>query len=158
MQNCFRQYPEVYGSEIDSDADDEDDVGADLATPSDSSSPDPSRSSLSTPDISSDAQASPPSSQLNDPNHTRSAQGKLSGEPSSTPRSPAANKRELDLVPENYKPSDDDQKPSGSSDTQRAQQASQQVKRQEAVSESESLVPRAAFDAGNENAKVGGRK
>ncbi|KAJ4289015.1 Oxidoreductase [Kalmusia sp. IMI 367209] len=31
MQGCFRQYPEIYGSELDSDADDEDDIPADAA-------------------------------------------------------------------------------------------------------------------------------
>lgn len=32
MQNCFREYPEIYGSELDSDADDdEDDIPADAA-------------------------------------------------------------------------------------------------------------------------------
>ena len=38
MQNCFREYPEVYGSELDSDADDEDDLTASAESPSNPSS------------------------------------------------------------------------------------------------------------------------
>lgn len=38
MQNCFRQYPEIYGSEID---DDEDDMPADASSPDAPSTPAP---------------------------------------------------------------------------------------------------------------------
>lgn len=31
MQGCFRQYPEIYGSELDSDADDDDDASVEGA-------------------------------------------------------------------------------------------------------------------------------
>ncbi|CAO2653710.1 Nn.00g031210.m01.CDS01 [Neocucurbitaria sp. VM-36] len=129
MQNCFRQYPEVYGSELDSDADDDDDMTADVATPSDfqpSDSPSPSSSS-------SDAQAADPSSQKAD--HSTSAKAKQSGEPSSKPRSSLESK--LDLVPDNYK---------------------QEAKSADPASESESLVPRAAFDTKEANTGVSQRK
>ncbi|KAF1850718.1 uncharacterized protein K460DRAFT_361480 [Cucurbitaria berberidis CBS 394.84] len=81
MQNCFRKYPEVYGSELDSDADDEDDMTADLAIPSDSS-PTPA--------------PSPSPSQKDD--QATSTQGKLSGEQHSSVG------KKLDLVPDDYKP------------------------------------------------------
>lgn len=92
MQDCFRQYPEIYGSEIDSDeAEEEDDMAADLATSETTPASSNARTgSLAASGISSDAQAGSPSSQ-----------------PRSGPHSPEkleANRRELGLVPENYQP------------------------------------------------------
>ena len=145
MQNCFRQYPEVYGSELESDAaDDEDDLIADAAMPTPDSTPSsrattsaetPSRSAPSKPSPESDKQKQPieRSSTLNSPEKV------------------TEHRPELGLVPGNYKPD-------AKSDTGRANQASSQVKNQEPVSESEDLVPKAAHDAGDENTKVPGRK
>lgn len=158
MQDCFRQYPEVYGSEIDSDdAEDEDDMTADLAAPSDF----PSDS------VSSDVQTAPTSSQ-------RPRQSNASREPALQPHSAEkveANRRELGLVPDNYQPepkgdarsvapaeSTSNPKPNASSSTERANQARQQVKSQEQTSESESLVPKAAHDAGDANTEKLQRK
>ncbi|KAI4621892.1 hypothetical protein J4E80_004266 [Alternaria sp. BMP 0032] len=149
MQNCFREYPEVYGSELDSDADDdEDDM---TATPETSSSP-------------SDAQQDS-SLQPSTNDHAASAKGKFSGERNSKPHTP-----ENSLVPEEYKPNakhnpvndargdmssldsekekeKSKQKPKGESDTERANKARAQVRSQEPVSESESMVPKASHDA-----------
>lgn len=83
MQNCFRQYPEVYGSELDND-DEEDVAPADLPNPEDST---PEAPSTPTP---------------------REKAPMYDDEPSSKPHSPekvAENRRELGLVPEPYKPS-----------------------------------------------------
>jgi intermembrane space import and assembly protein 40 len=162
MQNCFRQYPEVYGSELDSDADDEDETAADLAasesTPATSASGSPS---LSASDVSSDAQTTPSRSRQNETDHAAAAKGKVSSGPSSKPHSAEqveANRRELGLVPDNYKPDQKTSAVEGSSDTERANQAAQQTKSREPVSESESLVPKAAFDASDDNTKVLERK
>jgi intermembrane space import and assembly protein 40 len=113
MQNCFREYPEVYGSELEGDEEDERGVtapGDDASAPAD--------------------------------------KGKLSQEPSSTPRHGRA---QTDLVPETYKPDAD-------SDTERADQTAETARSQEPVSESETLVPKAAHDAGDANTKILGRK
>jgi intermembrane space import and assembly protein 40 len=151
MQNCFREYPEVYGSELDADADEEDDMTASAETPT-RSSPDAS---------SSNAQQASSEPTTND--HAASAKGKFSGERNSKPHTP-----DNSLVPEEYKPSakhnpiydaredmssldsekeKSKQKPKGESDTERANQARAQVKSQEPVSESESMVPKASHDA-----------
>lgn len=163
MQNCFRQYPEVYGSELESDADDDDDVASDLAasesTPPTSTSGSPS---LHASDVSSDAQTSPPKAQRSSSDHASSAKGTLSGQATSQPHSAEQveeNRRELGLVPENYKPEPKKSaKVEGKDDTERASRASEQTKSQNPVSESERVVPKAAFDAGNENTKVLERK
>jgi intermembrane space import and assembly protein 40 len=146
MQNCFREYPEVYGSELEGDgADDEDDdVPTDStpaaaysdstpATASSDSAPLPSRSATSSPEPSSSRTKSHPETSNAD-------QGKLSSEPSSTPKSKEG-RRELDLVPNSYKPD-------SAAETERS---ATQIKGSEPVSESESLVPKAAHDAGDAN-------
>jgi intermembrane space import and assembly protein 40 len=160
MQNCFREYPEVYGSELDSDADEEDDMTASAETPTRSSP-----TSTPPPDaFSSNAQPdSSPKPATND--HAASAKGKFSGERNSKPQTP-----DNSLVPDEYKPNakhnpiydargdmssldsekekeKSKQKPKGDNDTERANKAKAQVKNQEPVSESESLVPKASHDA-----------
>ncbi|KAA8611737.1 mitochondrial intermembrane space import and assembly protein 40 [Pyrenophora tritici-repentis] len=174
MQNCFREYPEVYGSELDSDADEEDDMSA---TPASEATETPSRSSpTSTPPsdaFSSNAQPTP-SSDASTNDHAAPAKGKISGEPNSKPQTATGG-----LVPEEYKPNTQHnpmvdargdmssldsekekskQKPKGDSDTERANKAKTQVKSQEPVSESESIVPKASHDAGAEGTIVVGRK
>lgn len=93
MQDCFRQYPEIYGSEIDNDdTDDSDTSPADLGA----SEPAPG-SSTSSP--------SSPSSALPQP----SAQGTLSGDSdprldAHVPEEKQPSRREAGLVPQNYQP------------------------------------------------------
>jgi len=153
MQNCFREYPEVYGSELDADADDEDDMTATPETPSNPSNPSNAQQDSSLQPATND--------------HAASAKGKFSGERNSKPHTP-----ENSLVPEEYKPNakhnpvndargdmssldsekekekeKSKQKPKGESDTERANKARAQVKSQEPVSESESMVPKASHDA-----------
>ncbi|KAJ4364635.1 Oxidoreductase [Neocucurbitaria cava] len=128
MQNCFRQYPEVYGSELDSDADDEDDMTADVATPSE---PRPSDSTASSSSPNTQSAAKTPSSQRTD--HATAAKAKQSGEPSSKPRSSPTDSK-LDLVPENYKQDAEAKSPGP-------------------ASESAGLVPKAAFDTREANAE-----
>jgi len=175
MQNCFREYPEVYGSELDSDADDEDGMSA---TPgSEQPTETPSRSSPTSappPDaFSSNAQPNT-SSDASTNDHAASAKGKFSGEPNSKPQTATGG-----LVPDEYKPNTQHnpmvdargdmsslesekekskQKPKGDSDTERANKAKAQVKSQEAVSESERMVPKASHDAGAEGTSILGRK
>jgi intermembrane space import and assembly protein 40 len=147
MQNCFREYPEVYGSELEGDnADDEEEDLPTEPTPaatasSDStptaaysdSTPPPSRSATSTSETSSSRTKSRPETSNVD-------QGKLSSEPSSSPKS-TQGRRELDLVPNSYKPD-------SATETERS---ATQIKDGEQVSESERLVPKAAHDAGDAN-------
>ena len=117
MQNCFRQYPEIYGSEIDTD-DDADDMTADAAAAADVSTPAAATSATDAP------VATEPMK--------KESKSKSVAPASSGPHSPekvAENRRELGLVPENYRPEE------------------KEVKSKEPVSESESLVPKAAHDA-----------
>jgi intermembrane space import and assembly protein 40 len=143
MQDCFRRYPEVYGSELESDAaDDEDELTADAAH-ADSRPASRSTASTGTPSV---------SQSRSDP--AAADKGKQSGESSSKPYSPekiTEERPDLGLVPGNYKPD-------AQSDTERANQAAAQVKSQEPVSESESLVPKAAHDTRDENTRVQERK
>lgn len=134
MQNCFRQYPEVYGSEIDTDNDDDmtADAAADVSTPSDATSQ-PALSgeaNTSSPSPATDATSNAEAPVAKEP--VKKEQKKKSVAPASSgPHSAekvAENRRELGLVPENYRPEE------------------KEVKEQEPVSESESLVPKAAHD------------
>ncbi|RMZ70093.1 mitochondrial intermembrane space import and assembly 40 [Pyrenophora seminiperda CCB06] len=176
MQNCFREYPEVYGSELDSDADDEDDMSM-SANSASAPTETPTRSSpTSAPprDASSHNMQPSSSSDASTNDHAASAKGKFSSEPSSKPQSPSGG-----LVPDEYKPNTQHnpmvdargdmssldsekekskQKPTGQSNTERAKQANAQVKSQEPVSESERLVPKASHDAGAKGTSVLGRK
>lgn len=127
MQNCFRQYPEIYGSEIDNDDDDDmtADAAADVSTPADVST-------SNTPESASNASDAPVAQE---PATTKP----VAKEPKTESVAPASsgphsaekveqNRRELGLVPENYRPEE------------------KAVKGQEETSESESLVPKAAHD------------
>ncbi|XPT01161.1 Oxidoreductase [Ascochyta lentis] len=136
MQNCFRQYPEIYGSEIDSDSDDDmtADAAADVSTPDvstpDVSTPDVSTPSDSTPQPALSSERSPSPVQIEPKSKSESKNKSIAPAPSG-PHSAdkvADNRRELGLVPEHYRPEE------------------KQVKKQEPVSESESLVPKAAHD------------
>tara|TARA_R110002003_G_scaffold296_6_gene18651 strand:- start:1423 stop:1836 length:414 start_codon:yes stop_codon:yes gene_type:complete len=137
MQNCFRKYPEVYGSELEgADDDDEPELSDDAATPAlaDTNSSQSSQS-VETPRT--------PSSHKTQPQRETGApdKAKMSSEPSSKPAASEkaeTESRSLGLVPDNYKPS--------------------ATKSEEPVSESKDLVPKAAFDAGDENTKVLERK
>lgn len=120
MQGCFRQYPEIYGSEIDSDDnDDDDDVTADAAA------------GVSVPAAAeaNDTDAPVLSGETNTPAPAPTQQ-KTSGPHS--PEKLADNRRELGLVPENYRPKEKAGKQAESGS--------------ESEGESESLVPKAAHD------------
>lgn len=146
MQNCFREYPEVYGSELEADdaQDDDDDLTTDPATPS-------AAHSESTPTAVYSDSTSAPASRSTHSNESSSRpapqretgasdKGKLSGERNSKPQSAesaADNRSKLGLVPDNYKPD---------------------AKSDEPTSESEQLVPKAAHDAGDANTEVLQRK
>jgi intermembrane space import and assembly protein 40 len=168
MQNCFREYPEVYGSELDSDADDDEDDMAAPAQPQSEEQETPTRSSptsTSAPDAdSSNAQSQSPSG-ARDNDHAASAKGKFSGEPSSKP--PTPEKKTGDRNPiydatgdmsSTEKEQRSKKKPQGSSAAERAKQAKKQVENQEPVSESERLVPKAAHDAQEKGTGVLERK
>lgn len=132
MQNCFRQYPEVYGSEIDTDDDDDmtADAAADVSTPSSPSSTDSpalsSKKNTNSPSPASNADAPLAKEPVKKESQSKSVVPASSG-PHSADKV-AENRRELGLVPENYRPEE------------------KEVKSQEPVSESESLVPKAAHD------------
>ncbi|KAH7071893.1 hypothetical protein BKA63DRAFT_516567 [Paraphoma chrysanthemicola] len=135
MQNCFRKYPEVYGSELEgADDDDEAELSGDSPTPAlaDTNSS-PSSQSTETPRSSTSTKAPARETSASD-------KGKLLSDPSlpTSPEKGETESRGLGLVPQHYKP-----------DTK---------KTEEPVSESENLVPKAAFDAGDENTKVLERK
>ncbi|KAG9195293.1 hypothetical protein G6011_00414 [Alternaria panax] len=157
MQNCFREYPEVYGSELDSDADEEDNMTASTETQPHSS---PASTALS-------GASSQPATNDDAAAAAASAKDSFSGEPESKPHT----SHENSLVPEEYKPDskhnpvydargdmsslnsekekekeESKQKPKGDGDTERANKAKNQVKNQEPVSESESMVPKASHD------------
>lgn len=130
MQNCFRKYPEVYGSELENDVeDDDDDVQVADELPATSSPPVPAAAATeSTPSASSThLQAS---STTKSPTYEREAsragKTKLSGESSSKSKTAEKSDTGLALVPDTYKP---------------------EAKKEEPVSDSESLVPKAAHDA-----------
>ena len=133
MQNCFRQYPEIYGSEIDNDDEDDmtADAAADVSTPASSSTPERSEQpalsgekNTASPNPSSNATDAPVP--VNKESKTKSVAPASSGPHSA--EKVEANRRELGLVPENYRPDE------------------KAVKSQEETSESESLVPKAAHD------------
>lgn len=139
MQNCFRKYPEVYGSELESDAEDEDDdvqLAGDLPAPSSDSSSSPASSAAATdstpfaPSTQSHASSSSKTLTTQRPTQERESslaeKGKLSGESSSKPKTTEKSGSGLALVPDTYKP---------------------ETKNEEPLSESESLVPKAAHDA-----------
>ncbi|KAF2870848.1 hypothetical protein BDV95DRAFT_574741 [Massariosphaeria phaeospora] len=123
MQTCFREYPEVYGSEL--EGDEEDDMTTDEAdiAPEDSAS---------TPDSTPAAEAPAPQS-------------------SSKPHIHQQSQRDLSLVPESAR---DDNKPKETANT-----GSEQPKKEiEPTSESEELIPKAAFNttSANEEKKQNG--
>jgi intermembrane space import and assembly protein 40 len=163
MQNCFREYPEVYGSEL--DADDEDDAAAD-----DMSAPASEPNSKQTPPPAYEPSTSPakPDATLQ-PSSNGTVGAKRVGQDNNS------------LVPDNYKPTEvkhnptfdargdmsalesekSNKKPAeGDSDTQRANRAKEQVKDQarEQVSESERMVPKAEHDAEANGTQRLGRK
>ncbi|KAF2623313.1 hypothetical protein BU25DRAFT_305655, partial [Macroventuria anomochaeta] len=107
MQNCFRQYPEVYGSEIDADDDDDDDMtadaAADVSTPSDSQPTLSGEKNTGSPSPASNATDAPVAKEP----VTKASKSKSVVPASSGPHSAekvAENRRELGLVPENYRP------------------------------------------------------
>lgn len=130
MQNCFREYPEVYGSELESDAaDDEDDMPS-PAAPAHAQSERPSPTQPESVPKAAYADSSPaPAPQKPAPTGIAAAEkGNRTLEPTSQPP-PGSERPNLGLVPDDYKPETG-------------------VKSQEPTSESERLVPKGAHDAG----------
>jgi intermembrane space import and assembly protein 40 len=137
MQNCFRQYPEIYGSEIDNDDDDDmaADAAADVSTPASASSEpaQPAQSgekNTASPSPATDARSNAEAPVAKEP-VKKESKTKSVAPASSGPHSAdkvEQNRRELGLVPENYRPEE------------------KEVKAQSETSESESLVPKAAHD------------
>jgi intermembrane space import and assembly protein 40 len=84
MQNCFREYPEIYGAELDQEEEDED-VAVDLAQPEAGNSTD-----------------SATSSKTKDPAHQEHAD--------SAPRDESNAKKDHSMVPESYRPNNSDSK------------------------------------------------
>ncbi len=125
MQNCFRQYPEIYGSEIDTDDDNDDDDDDDNMTAD-------AAADVSSPNTATLSGEEPTSTSPRTPAPKDQKTKSIVPAPTPTgPHSPeklAENRRELGLVPENYRPEE------------------KAVKSQEPVSESEALVPKAAHD------------
>lgn len=139
MQNCFREYPEIYGSELDADADDDEDDMAAVPAPTETSSQSSSVSALQA-----DSAPKPAPTE-----YSTSALDK--SKPSASDDS---------LVPEEYRPerkhnpvydargdmssveSEKDKK----GDTI-AKKAGAQTKSQEPVSESKDLVPKSSHDS-----------
>lgn len=102
MQNCFRQYPEIYGNEI--DADDEDDMtadaAADVSTPAGSASEPALSGESDTTKVSltKDVSEVPLEKESKSKSVTPASTGPHSAE------KVAENRRELGLVPEEYRP------------------------------------------------------
>ncbi|KAF1942256.1 hypothetical protein EJ02DRAFT_376074 [Clathrospora elynae] len=171
MQDCFREYPEIYGSELDSDADDEDDMTADDPSPQPMEET-PTRSapafSPSRPDATSSNGQSELSSQPRDNDQASLAKGKFSGEPNSKPQQSTEKRRGVELVPGNYRPDGKEkekdpmvdargdvsslEKPKGDG------AKGEQDKKSREVSESDRLVPKAAHDAEEKGTQRLGRK
>jgi intermembrane space import and assembly protein 40 len=154
MQNCFREYPDVYGSELDSDADDEDDMSSPAQPQSEETPTRSSPASTPSPDAySSNTQSqSSQTSQPHTTNHAASGKGKFSGEPNSKPHVPGkADRNPIYDARGDMSSTDEAQKSKeevkGNTDTERANAAKKQVKSQQPVSESERMVPKAAHDA-----------
>ncbi|EMD85957.1 hypothetical protein COCC4DRAFT_74577 [Bipolaris maydis ATCC 48331] len=151
MQNCFREYPEIYGSELDSD-DADDDMSA---------APEPAEtSSQPSTAFAPQADSAPKLATTEDSGLVKD---RSTGERKSKPIAPDAG-----LVPEEYKSESrhnpvfdargdmssvesekekSSQKPKDTSDTAKAKKADAQMKKQEPVSESKSLVPKDSHDA-----------
>jgi len=111
MQNCFRQYPEIYGSELDNQDEDDEEEGI---VP---------------------AEGAPAAA-------AETAKADLQPTSDSSKTTPTTG---TGLVPEGYRPSEN-------TETLRANAATEQVRREhKPVSESESLVPKAAHDSTDAN-------
>lgn len=148
MQNCFREYPEIYGSELDADADDdEDDM---TAAPASTETQAQSSNTLAL-----QADSAP---KLTTSNDSTPAQDKSSTQYSSKPKSSDAG-----LVPEEYRPErkhnpvfdarddmssvESEKDKSDNAIAKSAKKAGAQAKNQEPISESKDLVPKASHDA-----------
>ncbi|KAF2684080.1 hypothetical protein K458DRAFT_339248 [Lentithecium fluviatile CBS 122367] len=121
MQNCFREYPEIYGAELDNEEED-DDVAVDLAQ---------SESGKPTDDVASE-KAEPVPQEASD----------------SAARDIAPRKKDHSLVPESYRPSADDDKSKTDTAEEATEQVHRE---HEPVSESERIVPKASHDATEAN-------
>ncbi|KAF2034254.1 hypothetical protein EK21DRAFT_44577, partial [Setomelanomma holmii] len=101
MQNCFRKYPEVYGSELEG-ADDDDEPELSGEGPSHALA-----DTNSAPSSQSTTSRTPTSAKTQPQRETgASDKGKVSSEPSSKPMAPEQGEenRKLGLVPDSYKP------------------------------------------------------
>lgn len=141
MQNCFREYPEIYGSELDADADDDEDDMAAAPAPTETPGPSSSASALQ-------ADSTP---KLTPSEASTSAQEK--SKPSAS---------DAGVVPEDYRPQrkhnpvydargdmsslESEKEKKGKKDDTNAKKEDAKAKSQEPVSESKDLVPKSSHD------------
>lgn len=158
MQNCFREHPDVYGSEMEGEDAEDEEQDLSVHASSEGATSDHAQSESIPPPAYSDSSRAPPPKPSNPAQNkpapkpsksqdrpaptTDSApadKAKHTPETSSQPRS-GSERPNLGLVPDDYKPS------------------AEKVKDEEPTSESERLVPKGAHDAGEEGtARVGGK-
>jgi intermembrane space import and assembly protein 40 len=151
MQNCFREYPEVYGSELDADEEDAaDDMSAPASEPNPKETPPPAYEPSTSP-AKPDATLQPSSSGTVGAKRVGQDNNSLvpdNYKPTEVKHNPTFDARGDMSALESEKDKEKSKKPEGESDTQRANKAKEQVKEQakEPVSESERMVPKSAHD------------
>ena len=138
MQNCFREYPEIYGSEL--DANDEDDMSA---------SAQPQSSEEETPR---------PQSQYSSSSETSKPTGSENRNPIYDARGDMSSTEEVLEKEKSQEEKKSQEEVKGKTDTERANAAKKQVQAQQPVSESERLVPKAAHDGEERGTGVLGKK
>ena len=121
MQNCFREYPEIYGAEIDSD--DEEEGAVDLAQPETGAATD-------------DAVASKDESPL------------LQSDADSAARDGSNKKKDHSLVPNAYRPDVEDNDPKTQKADEATEQV---IREHKPESETDTLVPKESHDATADN-------
>jgi mitochondrial intermembrane space import and assembly protein 40 len=157
MQNCFRQYPEIYGAELDTD--DEDDVTADqdqlhIAADSDSSKlnlqPGPSDPSHETEKV----DPAEPKESRGPPSDDRAARVQRAQEATEQVREDHgdAEKKYVGMAKDDGKSKQES--PNPESETGRAKPLEQLTSDHSPHSESDSLVPKAAHDETAANKKA----
>ncbi|KAL9051692.1 MAG: hypothetical protein Q9162_005842 [Coniocarpon cinnabarinum] len=161
MQDCFRKYPEVYGSELtDPDPGDDEAMSGEMGTPGTSapesapvhmdatteSSPGaPQVATTRQPEVEAKSVVEPPAAPYSgSTTPAESAPGaNLTSTPSATPISLSGSTG----ISENAKSKDDEFRArSGAEEKERSRRAAAQVRQVEAQDESEALVPKAAHD------------
>jgi intermembrane space import and assembly protein 40 len=126
MQNCFREYPEIYGNELDTDEDLDDMTAEGAETPASQPSSAPAQSS--------------------EPSQDKYAQQERAKQATEQVRQEHGDSEKQYVGPAKVEKSLDSNA-GDESKKQRAEAAKQQVEKQhEPVSESDAIIPKAAFD------------